>query len=342
MKNPGVTVLMPVFNGEKYLARAIQSILGQTYQHFEFLILDDGSADNTLGIINSFSDRRIKLVCNQQNIGIASTLNKGIAISEFDLIARMDADDFSLPTRLEKQVLFMQENPHCALVSSWAMEINEHEEFVNLEKPLDKHLYYSLIFQNCIYHPTVLFRKQNVISLGGYNLKPAEDYDLWCRISRIFQINCIEEPLLKYRIKSQSEEVHEYLKQHDDEKDRIVLKNIKYYLPNNVPTMDIMDFSVNFRALIRDGLVKKLQNSFELLNVIDSLILKKENINRNEINIKSASFCRKHYLYQLCAHQMRFRSALYLSFLLKSLTFLQIVLRVRITRNFKGILNFYL
>lgn len=342
MTNPGVTVLMPVFNGEQYISKAIESILNQTYQNFELLIIDDGSNDRTIAEIKAFSDRRIKLVCNEQNIGIASTLNKGITLSEYDLIARMDADDICFPTRLEKQVVFMQENPHCALVSTWAIEVNEQEEFINLEKPLDKHLYYNLIFENCIYHPTVLFRKQNVISVGGYNVKHAEDYDLWCRLSRKFKVNCIEEPLLKYRIKSPSGEVRDYFKKHDDEKDAIVIKNIKYYLGDKVSIMDseINDLSLNFNSLIEHNNVKNLYNSFALLKVINNLILKKENINKNEINIKSALRSKNQYLYQLCAHQMKIRSALHLAYLLKSTSLLRIILSTRIKRKFYGMFNF--
>lgn len=339
MTNPGVTVLMPVYNGEQYISKAIDSILDQTYSNFELLIIDDGSNDRTIEEIKSFSDSKIRLVCNEQNIGIASTLNQGIALSTYDLIARMDADDVCFPTRLQKQVAFMQENPHCALVSTWAIEVNEQEEFINLEKPLDKHLYYNLVFQNCIYHPTVLFRKRDVISVGGYKVKPAEDYDLWCRLSREFKVNCIEEPLLKYRIKTPSGEVRDYLKKHDDEKDEIVIKNIKYYLGYKalIKDQEIKNLSVNFSSLIEHNNIKNLYNSFALLKVINSLILEKENINKNEINIKSALLSKRQYLYQLCAHQMKFRSALTLSYLLRSFSFLQIIMMVRIKRKLKRI-----
>ncbi|MBA3284207.1 MAG: glycosyltransferase family 2 protein, partial [Nitrosopumilus sp.] len=100
---PKVTVLMPVYNASAYLHDAIQSILNQTFQDFEFLIIDDGSSDNSEIIIKGYKDKRIRFIKNEQNIGISATLNKGIELASCELIARMDADDVSYPKRLEKQ-----------------------------------------------------------------------------------------------------------------------------------------------------------------------------------------------------------------------------------------------
>ena len=111
MKNPLVSILMPVYNSEKYLREAIKSILNQTFTNFELIIINDGSTDNSLKIIKSFKDNRIKIIKNKGNLGLIKTLNKGIDLAQGKYIARMDADDIAMPKRLEKQIAFFNENP---------------------------------------------------------------------------------------------------------------------------------------------------------------------------------------------------------------------------------------
>src|SRR5688572_25142970 len=113
MNTPCVTVLMPVYNAEKYLKEAIDSILQQTLTDFEFLIIDDGSTDASVRIIRSYADSRIRLVQNETNAGITVTLNKGIELAKAPLIARMDADDISYPMRLQRQYDFFLAHPYC-------------------------------------------------------------------------------------------------------------------------------------------------------------------------------------------------------------------------------------
>src|SRR5688500_8514963 len=108
---PLVSVLMPVYNAEAYVSEAIQSILQQTYKNFEFLIINDGSTDNSEKLINTFSDSRIRYIRNSENIKLVATLNKGIDLSVGKYLVRMDADDISLPERLQKQVDFMETHP---------------------------------------------------------------------------------------------------------------------------------------------------------------------------------------------------------------------------------------
>ena len=110
MSKPLVSVLMAVYNGEKYLLEAIESILNQTYTNFEFLIINDGSTDSTEEIILSYSDQRIRYIKNEQNLKLIASLNKGLDLAKGKYIARMDADDISLPDRLEKQVNFLERN----------------------------------------------------------------------------------------------------------------------------------------------------------------------------------------------------------------------------------------
>lgn len=128
MQDPKVTVLMPAYNAEKYIETAIESILNQTYKDFEFIIVNDCSTDSTLDIIERYAkqDKRIKIISNKENQKIAQTLNNGLKEAKGKYIARLDADDWSYPERLEKQVNFMEENPDVVL-SSGNMEICDGE-----------------------------------------------------------------------------------------------------------------------------------------------------------------------------------------------------------------------
>src|SRR5690606_30041678 len=130
-----ITVLMPVYNAEKYLREAIDSVLNQTFKNFEFLIIDDGSNDASVEIIESYKDSRIRLIHNQTNSGISYTLNRGIHLSSFDLIARMDADDISHKQRLEKQYKYALKYSDYSLFSSWVRIINNDGTFKKISGP---------------------------------------------------------------------------------------------------------------------------------------------------------------------------------------------------------------
>lgn len=202
--NPSVTVLMSVYNAEKYLRQAIESILQQSYQDFEFLILNDKSTDNSEEIIGQYDDSRIRLVNNAQNIGLTKSLNKGIDLSKGKYIARMDADDISLPSRLEEQVAFMEAEPDVVAAGSWIniidgkqIKLNEwhypcyHDELVTY-----------LLFDSCIVHPSAIIRRSII---NKYNirydeeLETAQDYQFWYECSRFAKLANIPKVLLKYR-----------------------------------------------------------------------------------------------------------------------------------------------
>ena len=129
MTTPAVSVLMPVYNVEKYIGEAIESILNQTFNDFEFIIIDDASTDNTVSVIEKFSDNRIKLIRNETNIKLAASLNKGLRIAQGKYIARMDGDDISLPHRFQKLYEFLENNPSVDICGS-AMRVFGNEETV--------------------------------------------------------------------------------------------------------------------------------------------------------------------------------------------------------------------
>jgi len=122
---PTVSVLMPVFNGEQFLRPAMNSILNQTFTDFEFIIVDDGSTDHSREILNSYTDSRVRLICNESNIGLTDSLNRGLEAASGNYIARMDQDDISLPERLAKQVAFMDSHPEVGVCGTWAKDIDQ-------------------------------------------------------------------------------------------------------------------------------------------------------------------------------------------------------------------------
>ncbi len=209
MNNPLISVLMPVYNGEKYLREAIESILNQTLTDFEFIIINDGSTDNTEGIILSYYDSRIKYIKNKKNIKLIETLNKGIKVSKGKYIVRMDADDISIPDRFEKQLDFLEKNPEYGLCSGNAISIDTKNKKIskkwwnNNDLPIE----WLLLWENPIAHPTVMLRKEILIKYNEYYNKKSlhsEDYDLWCRMALHSKLKRLDDVLLYYRISESS------------------------------------------------------------------------------------------------------------------------------------------
>lgn len=201
LENPKVSVLMPVFNGEKYLKKAIDSIIFQTEKNWELIIVDDGSTDSSVEIINSFNDHRIKYF-KKNHEGIVSALNFGILKSTTKYVARMDSDDISCPDRLEKQIKFMEEN-NFVLSGSYADIIdcldNKISEIKYLPLSWNKIKIFSFL-HNPFIHPSVIFNKEFVLKVGGYrNFKHTEDYELWTRIIYKNKVGNFPESLILYR-----------------------------------------------------------------------------------------------------------------------------------------------
>jgi len=188
---------MSVYNGEKYLRQAIDSILNQTFKDFEFLIINDGSTDRTAEILQSYQDSRIKVINNEKNIGLTKSLNKGLKLAKGEYIARMDADDVSLPTRLEKQICFLDENKEVgSLGAAWYI-IDENSREMGISKSANnKHAVHFMC------HGTALIRKNCLEEVGLYRevFERAQDYDLWLRIADEFEVANLSQPLYKLRV----------------------------------------------------------------------------------------------------------------------------------------------
>lgn len=201
---PRVSVVMSVHNAEKYLREAVDSILAQTFTDFEFIIIDDGSTDTTPKILDGYSDPRIIRKRNEQNIGYTPSLNWGITAASGEFIARMDADDISLPDRLAVQVDFLESHPTIDVLGAGYRKIDEKGTLTSSDVlPPDNPIFikWLLLFQNTLAHPSVMFRKKVYKKSGGYDpfLVPAEDYDLWQRLSQYTMISNVRKVLILYR-----------------------------------------------------------------------------------------------------------------------------------------------
>lgn len=211
MNFPAISVILPVYNGEKFLHRAIQSILHQSFPDFELIIINDGSTDRTGEIIESETDLRIVYIKNEVNRGLIYSLNKGIDLAKGKYIARMDADDICLPERFYRQTSFLENHDDIAVVASTVILINEKDQETGVWE-LDRKtitladIKKTMPFKNCIAHPTVMMRSGYAKALGyRRRQKNIEDYDLWLRLlNRGYSIAKIEEPLLLYRIHDDS------------------------------------------------------------------------------------------------------------------------------------------
>lgn len=199
---PLVTVLMPVFNAAPYIEEAVESILQQTCNDFEFLIIDDGSTDNSAELVAT-CDSRIRMVRNQANRGLVRTLNDGIAQARGKYIARMDADDISLPHRLARQVSFMEQFPEVGVCGAW-LEAFDGKTRTVWSPPLEHDdIRCTLLFESVIYHPTVMIRKELLDARGLHyatDFPHAEDYELWSRMSSCCRLANLGEVLLRYRL----------------------------------------------------------------------------------------------------------------------------------------------
>lgn len=200
---PTVSVVMPAYNAAKYLREAIDSILAQTYTDFEFIIINDGSTDDTRAIIQSYDDPRIVYLENETNSGICVTLNKGLDAARGRYIARMDADDISLPERLAVQVAFMDAHPDIAVCGTDIQVFGEGLKdyvFQQIHSPED--CVAGLLFNPCLAHPSVIIRR-SILEANHlrYNdeFRGLEDFELWWNISKFSKLNNIAIPLLKYR-----------------------------------------------------------------------------------------------------------------------------------------------
>lgn len=217
--NPRVSVVMTVYNGARFLKETMESLLNQSFQDFELIIVDNCSQDDSVSIIRSCQDPRIKLIANEKNLGQTRALNAGLKVCRGRLIARMDADDIAVAKRLELQVKFLEEHPNIAAVGGWCQDINAEGKLLRMYRTATDHRVIKYYLISCgdltewtITHPTVMMRSEVFGKIGFYKEEPGgeynypQDYEYWRRmIAHGYAIANMPEVLLKYRILEGSE-----------------------------------------------------------------------------------------------------------------------------------------
>jgi glycosyltransferase involved in cell wall biosynthesis len=235
LRDPKVSVLMPVHNNEKYLKEAMDSILNQTFDDFEFLIIDDKSTDNSLQIVESYNDPHIRLVKNSTNMGIACSLNKVLELAKGEYIAIMDADDVAVIDRFTVQTDFLDNHPEIGIVGSAIEAIDEQgQPFRIVTNPFtDAEIRWHLLLKNPFSHSAVMFRRNLIEKHGLFydrQFETVQDYDFWSRLLLLTKGANISQVLLRYRVHSKSSTNlmrQQQLRGHD----KIAIRNINQYCP---------------------------------------------------------------------------------------------------------------
>lgn len=261
-ETPTISVVMPIYNGEKNLRKAIESILHQSFKNFEFIIVNDGSVDETEEITKSYDDSRVVYIKNNANLGLAKSFNIGIKAARGQFLARMDADDISAPDRFKKQLSFLKNHPDIDIVGSSVIIVDKDG---NRLKKINRPLYHmdikwQSLFSTPIFHPTVMARV-NILKNNLYDesLSNSEDYELWSRL--LFKTDThfanIREPLLFYRTSGFTQKL--------DTTKRVLsakntISNIERYIPLNQLEKEVIVLSRQDRNL-------SLYQSFLILRI---------------------------------------------------------------------------
>ena len=288
-----VSVIMPVYNtDEKEFREAIESILNQTLQDFEFIIIDDCSKEYVKNIVDSYPDSRIVYLRNEKNLGITSSLNKGLSIAKGEFIARMDSDDISLAQRFEKQVDFFNNNCSVSLLGT-AIEKFPKSEIVKF--PLDSsNIKNTLIFSNsCLAHPSIMIRKSAIDEFQiryNENDKVCEDYGLWLELVDKLNFANLEEVLLKYRWHKNSISKKKTLTQSAGSQKLMFKAQAKYFNINCDKVNEIIDKYCDNKIFTSDDLI--LVINF-IIHVKELLKNEHNTINYNVNRVFFKDFLRK-------------------------------------------------
>jgi len=297
---PKVTVLMSVYNGERYLREAITSILQQTWSDFEFLIINDGSTDSSREIIASYLDPRIRLLDNPTNLGLTKSLNRGLQVARGELIARQDTDDISAPSRLEKQVACFRRQPDLILLGCQANRIDQYGKIIpcslGLFPLVTLEIRWALMFDNPMIHASVMFPRKKILDqFGGYNenYTRSQDYELWSRVANHHIVNNLPDYLVGHRIHGQS------LRSQDGTlnnfySEKIILRNLGQFLEYDaIPT----EWARLFQLLrLSDWAEEDAVDYAYLLELLNAVFARFCELNPNA---KHTGYLRKHLALQL-------------------------------------------
>lgn len=204
LSQPLVSVIMPVWNGEAYVRETVASILDQRYPNIELIVIDDCSTDGTGAILSAQSDRRLRVLTNETNLGVAASLLRGVEAAQGKYVARMDADDICLKSRFVRQVRYLEKNPHVDVLGGSAILFGRPPTRLKLVARRDPHIKAELFFRCSMIHPSVMLRAYSVSEWYDPEVGAAEDYDLWSRLvtdSTVFANLWM--PIIRYRLHAQ-------------------------------------------------------------------------------------------------------------------------------------------
>jgi GT2 family glycosyltransferase len=243
--NPKVSVVMSVYNDERYLRDAVESILDQTFRDFEFIIINDGSTDGTVEIIHSYCDPRIVLVKNDTNVGLTKSLNKGLRLARGEYIARQDPDDLSLPQRLGTQIAYLEQHKHVGLLGTayYTMDSQGQHIATNRHPLRDTEIRWKILFCNAFCHTSVMFRRKVFPTSDIFYdeaLLYSQDYDLWVRLLGHTYAANLQAPLVAFRMHESSITATRYGEQQHIAS-TIAAQQIKKLLPQRPLTRSEID-----------------------------------------------------------------------------------------------------
>lgn len=264
---------MAAYNASKYINAAIDSIISQSHTDFELIIIEDGSQDDTLEVIQSYKDSRIRLIQNERNVGLIKSLNKGLDAAAGEYIARMDADDISLPHRLELQSKFLDAHPEVGFCGTWVEAFGEASSQI-VKMPIeDGDIRCHLAFENAFIHSSIMMRRAAIEAHNlryDHNALHAEDYDLWVRFGNLAQMANIPSVSVRYRNHVESIS-HRFQKTQKETADKVrcqQISNLKLNLDQIEP--DILNMLLRFDY--NRGLAKLDSAGIQLSRLADALI----------------------------------------------------------------------
>ncbi|NCC73662.1 MAG: glycosyltransferase [Sphingobacteriia bacterium] len=204
IRNPELSIIMPLFNNERYVGEAVESLLGQSYGDFELIVVDDGSQDGSVKVVSTFRDKRIKILHNESNQGIVFSRNKGLNVASGRFIAPFDSDDVALPEKFKLQINYLKKNPRLGAVGSWVLMIDKEGNLLKKKWKLNappERILSILLFRNFFVQSAMVMRREAIPS-GGYaaGFDLVEDYRLWYDMAKQYHLFNYPDYLVKYRI----------------------------------------------------------------------------------------------------------------------------------------------
>jgi glycosyltransferase involved in cell wall biosynthesis len=260
-----ISIILPTYNGVKYIKKSIESVLSQSFSNWELLVINDGSTDNTENFIKEYTNKDFRIIYfkNENNLGIQKTLNKGLKEAKGDYIARIDDDDQWInKDKLKMQIEFLDNNPNYVLIGTGAIVVDENDKelYKYLLSEDDKAIKSRILSKNCFIHSSVMFRKDIALKLGGYsedkNVKHIEDYDLWLRLGVIGKLANL--PIYAVRFTIRNDGISSNNKLEQFKKSLVLIKKYKNKYPNYFKALfigyiKIMLYSFYKRTLFFSG-----------------------------------------------------------------------------------------